>query len=114
APRIVERSTDAEWHQLWARHLRQITSLIKQGEFELAKDLYTFATAELIDRKVTRFKDVDLVNEVYTYGLGAFSRIRLPYTLRFVILKLAFKFGLTYQSLRLWLLKRRVDEKINL
>ena len=114
APMIVARSTDAEWHQFWAQYLRQITALIKMGEFDLAKELYKFATAELVHRKATAFRDVEMVNEVYSYGLGAFAKIRLPYALRFLILKIAFRVGLTYHSARLWLLKRRVNEKINL
>lgn len=114
APRIVERSTDSEWHEFWARHLRQITALIKLEQYDLAKDLYTFATADLIDRKVTTFKDVDLVNDVYNFGFGTFSKIKLPYAVRFLILKLAFRCGLTYQSLRLRLLKRKFDDQINL
>ena len=113
APQIVERSSEGEWQQFWSRHLRRITQLTRVGEYELAKDLYTFATAGLVDRKVTTFKDVDLVNEVYSYGLGAFARVKLPYALRFVILKLAFRVGLTYQSLRLWLLTRRLDGRID-
>jgi hypothetical protein len=107
APVIVARSTDAEWKEFWTRHMRKITLLIKQGEYDLAKDLYTFATASLINAKATRYTDVELVDEVYDYGLKGFAKTAIPYPVRFVMLKAAFAVGLAYQSVRLNRAKRK-------
>ncbi len=107
APVIVARSTNTEWAAFWTEHMRQITVLIKQGEHELAKELYTFATASLINQKATKYSDVELVNDVYDYGLKGFARSVFPYPVRFALLKAAFVVGLAYKSLRLNRAKRK-------
>lgn len=106
APTIVQRSTNDEWLLFWDQHMRKITSMIKLGEYELAKDLYTFATAQLINKKATRFADEELVEMVYDYGLHGFAK-QLPYAVRFALLKSAFVVGLCYQSIRLRLACRK-------
>jgi hypothetical protein len=112
-PIIVERSNDLEWEKFWVQHLRPITELIKKGEYELAKDLYTIATAKLVDKKATKYNDTDVVDEVYSYGLGVFAKIKLPYMIRYIILKLAFKVSLSYHSVRLWFVKQNFNRKNN-
>lgn len=107
APVIVERSTDEEWVVFWREHMRKISTLIKMGEYDLAKDLYTLATATLVDEKATRFDDRELVEEVYDYGLKGFAKSWLPYSLRYVVLKAALFVGLKYQGVRLQLAQRR-------
>jgi hypothetical protein len=107
APVIVARSTDADWKEFWTEHMRKITLLIKMGKYDLAKDLYTFATASLINAKATRYTDVELVDEVYDYGLKGFAKASIPYPVRFVMLKAAFAVGLAYQSIRLDWAKRK-------
>lgn len=100
APTIVARSTEDEWLLFWKQHMQQITDVIKQGHYDLAKKLYTLATARLIDQKATRYDDVGLVDAVYDYGLRGFAKKKLPYPLRYALLKAAFKVGLFYGSIR--------------
>ena len=87
------RSTNDEWLAFWQRHMRQITVMIKLGEYDLAKKLYTLATARLIHQKATRFADVELVDAVYDYGLRGFAKDKLPYAVRYGLLKAAFAVG---------------------
>lgn len=107
APAIVARCDKDEWTAFWRNHLRKITALIKLGQYDLAKDLYTFATASLVNRKITRYADVALVERVYAYGLGGVGQRVLPYWLRYGVLKTALHAGLAFQAVRLGLLKRR-------
>lgn len=107
APEIVARCNNDEWNELWRDHIRKITALVKLGEYELAKDLYTYATATLVNRKITRFSDVQWVDKVYEYGLNGVGQKWLPYWLRYGLLKCALFVGLSYQSVRLGLRKRK-------
>ena len=107
APEIVSRCNNDEWAVFWRDHIRKITALVKLGEYDLAKDLYTFATASLVNKKITRFSDVQLVNRVYEYGLNGIGQKWLPYWARFGVLKTALFVGLSYQSVRLGLAKRK-------
>ena len=94
--------------------MRKITVLIKLGQYDLAKDLYTFATAQLIHQKATKYSDEELVNEVYDYGLKGFARTRLPYPLRFALLKAALSCKLAYQSIRLNRAKKKFAHVLDL
>ncbi|MFC3153212.1 hypothetical protein ACFOEK_19390 [Litoribrevibacter euphylliae] len=114
APVIVERSTNEEWHAFWRDHMSKITALLKKGEHELAKELYTFATATLINQKAATYKDVELVNEVYDYGLKGIGKSWLPYSVRYALLKAAFFAGLSYQSVRLGFAKRKHAEVLDI
>jgi hypothetical protein len=107
APEIVARCNKEEWAIFWSDHLRKITVLMKLGEYELAKDLYTFATASLVNRKITRFADAPLVDKVYEYGLHGFGQNWLPYWVRYCVLKAALFAGLSFQAVRLDFMKRR-------
>lgn len=107
APTIVDRSTEAEWVSFWDQHMRKITALIKEGEYELAKDMYTFATASLINQKATHYSDVEMVDDVYEFGLKDVGKSVLPYPVRFALLKTAFAAGLTYQRIRLGLAQKK-------
>lgn len=107
APEIVARCNKEEWAVFWRDHLRKITALMKLGEYDLAKDLYTFATASLVGKKITHFSDVQMVDKVYSYGLNGIGQKWLPYWMRFAILKTALYAGLTYQSVRLGWMKRK-------
>lgn len=113
APEIVSRCNDDEWAVFWRDHIRQITLLIKQGEYDLAKDLYTFATAKLVNQKVTRFSDVEMVNRVYKYGLKGVGQSLLPYWACFGVLKTALFVGLSYQSVRLGWKKRKFSDVLD-
>jgi hypothetical protein len=101
APTIVERSEADAWTRFWDDHMSEITDLIRTGEYELAKDMYTVATADLIQRKATRYADVDNVDAVYDYGLKGVGRRWLPYPVRFAVLKVALSAWLPVQRLRL-------------
>jgi len=114
APTVVARSTDDDWITFWSQHMRKITVLIKLGEYDLAKNLYTFATASLIDKKATRYSDVELVNKVYDFGLKGFGKTVIPYPVRFAMLKVAFVLLLTYRSIQLNLAKRKFAEVLDL
>lgn len=106
-PEIVSRCNNDEWTVFWRDHLRKITVLMKLGEYDLAKDLYTFATASLVNKKITHFSDIRLVDRVYQYGLNGIGQKWLPYWIRFGILKAALFVGLSYQSARLGFIKRK-------
>jgi hypothetical protein len=107
APEIVSRCNNDEWAVFWRDHIRKITALVKLGEYELAKDLYTFATASLVNKKITRFSDVQMVDKVYQYGLNGVAQSWLPYWARYGVLKVALFAGLSFQSIRLGLMKRK-------
>jgi hypothetical protein len=107
APEIVSRCNDEEWNTLWRDHISKITALVKLGEYDLAKDLYTYATAYLVNKKITNYSDEQIVDRVYQYGLKGIGQKWLPYWARFGILKAAFFTGLSYQSIRLGLAKRK-------
>ena len=107
APEIVSRCNDDEWNVLWRDHISKITTLVKLGEYDLAKDLYTYATASLVNRKITKYSDVQIVDRVYEYGLKGIGQKLLPYWARYGILKTALFVGLSYQSIRLRLVKRK-------
>lgn len=107
APQIVARCSKDDWTLFWRDHLRKITALMKLGEYALAKDLYTFATASLVDKKITRYSDVQMVDRVYAYGLNGFGQQWLPYWARYGVLKTALFAGLSYQSIRLGIKKRK-------
>lgn len=112
APTIVQRSTNDEWLAFWQEHMRQITAMIKLGEYELAKKLYTLATAQLIHQKATRFADAELVDAVYDYGLRGFAKDTLPYPIRYGFLKAAFAVGLFYGSIRRHLALRKFRDRL--
>jgi hypothetical protein len=114
APEIVARCNKDEWAMFWRDHLRKITALMKLGEYDLAKDLYTFATANLINKKITHFSDVQIVNRVYGYGLNGIGQRWLPYWMRFGILKAALFVGLSYQSVRLGIMKRKFAQVLDI
>ena len=114
APEIVARSSKDEWALFWRDHLRKITALMKLGEYDLAKDLYTFATASLVNKKITHFSDVHLVDKVYEYGLHGVGQKWMPYWMRFGILKSALFVGLSYQSVRLGLMKRKFSKVLDI
>jgi hypothetical protein len=114
APHIVARCNKEEWAIFWRDHLRQITALVKMGEYSLAKDLYTFATASLVNKKITHFADVQIVEQVYAYGLNGIGQRRLPYWMRYGVLKSALSAGLAYQSIRLALMKRKFARVLDL
>lgn len=114
APEIVARCNKDEWALFWRDHLRKITALMKLGEYALAKDMYTFATASLVDKKITRYSDVQLVDRVYAYGLNGIGQQWLPYWARFGILKTALFAGLSYQSIRLGLKKRKFAQILDI
>jgi hypothetical protein len=113
APEIVSRCNDDEWNILWRDHISKITTLVKLGEYDLAKDLYTYATASLVNRKITKYSDVQIVDRVYEYGLKGIGQKLLPYWARFGILKTALFVGLSYQSIRLRLAKRKFATVLN-
>jgi len=114
APEIVARCNKDEWTMFWSNHLRKITALMKLGEYELAKDLYTFATASLVNKKITKFSDVQIVNRVYEYGLNGVGQQWLPYWMRFGILKAALFVGLSYQSVRLGIMKQKFAKVLDI
>lgn len=114
APHIVARCNRDEWAVFWRDHLRHITTLMKMGEYALAKDLYTFATACLVHKKITRFADVEMVDKVYAYGLRGIGQERLPYWMRFGLLKAALFAGLSYQAIRLAFMKRQFASALEL
>ncbi len=114
APEIVARCNKDEWALFWRDHLRKITALIKLGQYDLAKDLYTFATASLVNKKITHFSDVQLVNRIYEYGLNGIGQKLLPYWIRFGILKAALFVGLSYQSVRLGFMKRKFAQVLDI
>lgn len=113
APVIVERSSSKEWVVFWDKYMRKITALIRHGEYELAKDLYTYATAKLVHSKAIRYSDVDIVEEVYDYGLKGFGKSWLPYSVRYALLRAAFLAGLPYQAVRLGLAERKFAHVLN-
>jgi hypothetical protein len=114
APAIVARSTKEEWVEFWQDNMREITALVRAGEYELAKDMYTLATARLVNEKATRFEDEDLVGEVYAFGLKDFAKDLLPYPVRFGMLKLALSAWVPLETLRLKREKRKVSSVIDL
>ncbi|MFC1747470.1 hypothetical protein ACFL2V_01545 [Pseudomonadota bacterium] len=114
APVIVARSTDDEWVSFWSDHMRKITALIKLGEYDLAKDLYTYATASLINKKATHYTDKALVDEVYDYGLKGIGKTWMPYSVRYALLKAALFVGLSYQAVRLGISKRKFSQVLDL
>lgn len=107
APVIVARSTNDDWLAFWRNHMCKITALIKSGEYQLAKELYTYATASLIKKKAVNYSDNEMVDNVYEYGLHGVGQKWLPYPIRFGLLRAALFAGLSYQSVRLGLAKRK-------
>jgi len=118
APKVVAESTEDEWVEFWDEHLREITLLARAGECELAKDLYTLATAKLVDRKATEFSDREMVEEVYRFGMDKLFGVDftkgLPYSVRFALLKLGMKSWVSAEQLRLRIRKRRVANVVEL
>ncbi|SFG39919.1 hypothetical protein SAMN05518865_111225 [Duganella sp. CF458] len=114
APEIVARCDKEEWAVFWRDHIRKITALVKLGEYDLAKDLYTFATASLVNKKITHYADVRMVDRVYSYGLHGVGQTWLPYWMRYGLLKTALFAGLSYQSVRLGILKRKHSQAIDM
>lgn len=110
APVIVARSTKDEWIAFWRDHMSRITALVKSGEHELAKDLYTYATACLVNKKASHYSDAELVDSVYEYGLKGIGKKWLPYPVRYALLKSALFAGLSYQSVRLGFAKRKFPQ----
>ena len=108
APLIVARTSNEQWTEFWRDHMKPITNLIKHGQYEIAKDWYTYATARLIDERATRFGDVAEVDEVYAYGLRGFARSVLPYPVRYALLKFALRVEVARRGLRLAFRKRAV------
>ncbi|HEY6877405.1 MAG TPA: hypothetical protein VI299_05270 [Polyangiales bacterium] len=108
APAIVARSSEHEWLAFWEEHMREITALLRAGEYELAKDLYTLATAKLVKEKALRYQDKELADQVYAFGLRNFGKSALPFPLRYGVLKLALSSWLPLETLRLKIAKRRV------
>ena len=113
-PAIVERSSNAEWLQFWENHMSRITTLIKAGEHQLAKELYTYATAQIIQNKATNYADKELVDSVYDYGLRGVGKQWMPYWMRFGLVKLSLPVFLAYESVRLGLKKRQFRNLLNL
>lgn len=113
APEIVSRCGKDEWIALWRNDISKITALVKAGEYDLAKDMYTFATARLVNKKITHFSDEEFVNKVYAFGLNGVGQKWLPYWVRYGVLKAALFAGLSYQSLRLGLKKRKFAHVID-
>lgn len=114
APEIVSRCEGSEWDTLWRDHISKITTLVKIGEFDLAKDLYTFATASLVNKKITKFSDKEIVDRVYEYGLNGVGQKSLPYWARYGVLKVSLFIGLSYQSVRLGIAKRKFATTLKL
>ena len=108
APLIVERSTDADWRAFWKAHMMPITKLIALGEYRLAQEWYTYVTARLIAERALRYSDRGEVDAVYAYGLKGIGQTLLPYTARFLVLKVAMRIELVRKSARLALRKRSV------
>jgi len=113
APVIVSRTEGSEWNAFWRNHMRKITTLIKLGEYDLAKDLYTYATAQLINKKVTNYSDSDIVDSVYQHGLHGVGQKWLPYFMRFGILKASLAVGLAFQSARLRFAKMKFSRVLD-
>ena len=111
---IVDRTSDEEWFQFWENHLRKITVLIKMGEHDLAKNLYTLAAAQLISKKATRYADKEMVDGVYDHGLYGVGKQWLPYSIRFVLVKLTLPIFLFYKSILLGLKKRKFQKLLEL
>jgi len=109
APLIVARTSNEEWNTFWREHMKAITNLIKHGEYRLAQQWYTHATARLIDRRATRYADRAEVDAVYAYGLRGVGQSVLPYPVRYAVLKLALRVELARTGLRLALKKRAVS-----
>ncbi len=118
APKVVAESTEEEWVEFWDESLREITSLVRAGEYELAKDLYTLATARLVDRKATEYSDKEMVEDVYRFGMdklfGFDFTKALPYSVRFALLKLGMKSWVSAEQLRLRIRMLRVARIIEL
>lgn len=112
APLVVERTDQTEWESFWQHHMKPITNLIKHGEYDVAKDWYTYITAKLIDKKATRFDDETEVEAVYSYGLRGIGQSALPYGLRYGLLKVALRIEVMRRWLGLALKKRRVERII--
>jgi hypothetical protein len=112
APVIVSRSTKDDWIKFWRNHMQKITTLIKMGEYGLAKELYYLATAQLVNKKVSRYSDKEYINSVYDFGLKGVGKSWLPYSVRYGLLKLVFPFGLAYQTIRLGLKKRAFKKEL--
>ena len=115
ASTIVERSTESEWISFWKQHMRPITALTRAGEYDLAKRMYTVATARLINRKATRYADTDRVNsESYAFGLKDVGRAWLPYPVRYGVLKAALGVWLPVKSLGLRIERLRLRHIVSL
>ena len=114
APRIVERTTKEEWIKFWRDHMKPITNLIKHGKYEIAKEWYTYATAQMINNRATRFNDTAEVNAVYSYGLRGFAQSVLPYSVRYALLKVALRIELARLGIGLAVKKLAVSRIIGI
>ncbi len=119
APKVVVASNDEEWMLFWKNHLREITALARAGEYELAKDMYTVATAKLVDAKSTNYADKETVDDVFDFGMdklfgGDFTKGMLPYPVRFGLLKMGMKTWASIENLRIRAQKRKVAHILKL
>ena len=107
SPLIVARATKQDWQDLWENCIRPVTILVKNKEYELAEDLYTLSTVKLLLQRATRYSDTNVVNQTFDYGLRRIGTIPLPYTLRYLSLKIGLFTFWACQSMRYKWIKRR-------